>query len=376
MSREPFFEFVNIAAGAKHYAIVTSEGEMVLLGSNRHGQLGLPKDHDPRAGPPSELEGSPIFYGGRDLWLGEDWMVNDVRCGGGFSIFFRKGAPMYICVGDNQYGQLGAGFKGSEGAAGLIGVRTDADSWSQDADDSRITKRAAGGIADVTCGFNHTLFLMTDNAIFACGSNLWGELGTQCTTSPFHPVEVSYFKERAIHIVQIAAGNTFSLFLSQEGRVFGCGLSKHGQVPINEFEPTPLLILRPGADVQKRIRIKRIACAGDLAVFISHHNEIIVQGSLTGFGFSSPSPRTHFVRQTAVIEASGDGRVPDVVDVRCAASTVVVTYSNGLIAAFGSNTEGQIATRMKGSMNVAPALYTDEVEVVSVPVSRRCRCPK
>ena len=71
-----------------------------------------------------------------------------------------------------------------------------------------------------------------------CGSNEYGELGFSKPEKVSTPTAISFHH----HIVQVSCGVFYTLLLTKEGKVFGMGNNKYGQLGIghkvNECYPT------------------------------------------------------------------------------------------------------------------------------------------
>jgi alpha-tubulin suppressor-like RCC1 family protein len=75
-------------------------------------------------------------------------------------------------------------------------------------------------VKDISTGYSHSLFLTVEGLIYGTGRNDLGQLGdgTRTTRSIFAPVAVNI-----PNIVKISSGAYFSIFLTQEGKIFGFG---------------------------------------------------------------------------------------------------------------------------------------------------------
>uniref|UniRef100_A0A6P6XYK4 Ultraviolet-B receptor UVR8-like n=1 Tax=Dermatophagoides pteronyssinus TaxID=6956 RepID=A0A6P6XYK4_DERPT len=84
----------------------------------------------------------------------------------------------------------------------------------------------------IACGWRHSLALTNNNQIYSWGRNDSGQLGLGDTNERKKPTLVS-FPDGSIDcpIKNIVAGQLHSLFLFEDGQIFGCG---YGQHPIND----------------------------------------------------------------------------------------------------------------------------------------------
>ncbi|RNF16520.1 uncharacterized protein Tco025E_05203 [Trypanosoma conorhini] len=391
---EPFYDIRCGAAGHRHVALMTREGNLITFGDNRHGQTAAPRQDRPQRPRQHEAEAQNAHsrtLGGKSQVSDPGWAPlyidlngafssgrQSVSCGSNYTLVYQPGGRRVIAFGNNHVGQLGVGHKSQIDGEKGFAAWNPTDTWWGD---------GGGLIRGIVCGFNHTVLQLTCGSLLSFGSNTWGELGIGSTVSPMQPTRLRYFESKGIEIAKVAAGNSFSLFLSSEGRVYGCGATNAGQLPPNEFEPVPVPLTRSfqhGAHSggAKLIRIKDIACVGSMAVFLSSKNELLVQGALPDYGFQISAPRFEMVNQqpaldyfrsrlpTAVAAPWGDGGF-DVDRLVQGPSTLLVIYRNGCVAGLGANTEGQLQSIRKSwkgkEVNLARAFAADELFPVLVP---------
>lgn len=412
---EPFYDIAHAASGHKHVAMVTREGNLISIGDNHYGQTGAlnaegAEEEAAADGPAGRGRAALSGAGGSaatavprtsavvadldPLYIdldgafpqGNPDVTTRVSCGSNFTLLYQCGGRRVIAFGNNHMGQLGAGHKHRiDGVRGFTEWDPNAAWWP--ADRTCVLQR-------VVCGFNHAVAQLTDGGLYAFGCNNWGELGIGCTDSPMCPTRIAFFEQRGLHVAQVALGNSFTLFLTREGRVYGCGATNGGQLPPNSFDPVPIPLTRsfqkyasgetPGgvgvsADgTPKLIRVKAIACVGMLAVFASAKNELLIQGSLPEYGVAIPSPRFAEVDQTSALKhfraRVGPDRTAtdyDIAELIGGPSTLLVRYRNGCVAALGANTEGQLHNVTKvlngKPINLAPAFKVNELFPMFVP---------
>ena len=84
-------------------------------------------------------------------------------------------------------------------------------------------------ITEISGVCHHVIALSDSNRVFGCGSNKFGQIGLQKEIK-----RVSEFTEflslRNNKILHVCAGNSHSLFLSENGQSFGCGTNGCGQL--------------------------------------------------------------------------------------------------------------------------------------------------
>lgn len=328
-----------VAAGARHMAFLTAEGHLILVGSNKHGQVGQPLHGQ------EVLETQPFFY---DMGFPPEEQPDNIVCGSNYNLAYRAGTRHAVAIGSNTFGQLGVGNKDThDNTCGFVEWDANASWWHG-------TK---AGIKKVACGYNHTLILLEDGSVFSCGSNLTGELGIGNDTSPMVPTPISYFAENDIHVHDLVAGNAFSLFLAEDGRVFGCGTSRQAALPFNSVVPKLVPVIRPGGTLL--MRVKKIGCSGDAVCFVTYKNEVFFRGKLPNYGVEMrgemlqvfpPKPKAGGENV-----ASGDLVVEHVVG---RGESMFLALRDGAIWGFGGNGEGQIHVS-EGAMNLAQGVYRE-----------------
>lgn len=77
---------------------------------------------------------------------------------------------------------------------------------------------------DVSCGLNHTLVRTAEQKCYAFGNGIYGQLGVGSNKNSAYPLQV-----RIEGVVEIAAGENFSLFLKEDG-LYGTGDNSSGQI--------------------------------------------------------------------------------------------------------------------------------------------------
>lgn len=407
---ESDWNFVAVAAGSRHIALLTAEGHLVLIGSNKHGQIGRDTSE-------TIPENEPQFF---DFgWAcPETEAPNALACGTNYTIAYRRGGdrPRAVVVGFNNAGQLGLGHK--EILDNLDGVpewRHDASWWASSSSSSLTSSSPAASastppaqIEHIECGYNHTLMFLRDGRVFACGTNQWGELGLGrgITDSPMHPEPLPFFassssssstsssssarqppQQAEVKVKQCSAGNSFSLFLSEEGRVFGCGSGSRGQLPFATQEPTVVPVSRDSRP--RLIRIGAISAGGDHTVLVSAvktKKKKKSRKSNDGANSSAFADDDAATEQAAEVTASGGeifflGSLPDVgvidasgamreisrgdavapfLHMKSHGSSTVIVDGDGNLWGLGSNTEGQLGVWKEANKNVGADEDGDE----------------
>ena len=85
----------------------------------------------------------------------------------------------------------------------------------------------------VACGVHHCVFVDHEAALWTFGYNYYGQLGFGDTVCRYNPEKLIHFQRK----IQFAsAGAYFTLVLDEDGNVWACGTNEFGQLGSNSFE--------------------------------------------------------------------------------------------------------------------------------------------
>jgi len=191
-------------------------------------------------------------------------------------------------------------------------------------------------IVTVACGRNHTLALSDQGEVYAWGGTKTGAQGTGKRGSEPKPTLVHSVADS--NIVQIASGEDFSLFLTEEGHMYSCGASDFGQSGhgrSNRYIISPTLLRG-----MKKHKIVRIACGQYHAVCVSD------KGDVFSWGFNKDGQLgqgDNFHRHTPSQVFFSDIVEGKATDVACGGGHSGVVFNNGeSVYIFGRGRCGQI----------------------------------
>ena len=163
-------------------------------------------------------------------FFNSDFTVRDVAAGHGFSLFAatsKKSSHSVFGTGVNTYNQIGwQEFGGSRLTVLIEPVPVHVPLSSN----QRVEKVAAG-----RC---HSLVLANPGSdVFSFGLNVNGQLGRRIMEKE------DYSKSAFVHhvaipeqVIDIICGQDHSLFLTQKGSVYACGLGADGQTGLGHFQ--------------------------------------------------------------------------------------------------------------------------------------------
>jgi hypothetical protein len=235
-----------VASGADHIIVVTRSGELVAMGDNSHGQLGLGKEpvEMPRCDEPTLIPAKLPAKAKR------------AACGAAHSVVVLEDGSC-MSFGDDRNLQLGLRPMTIKEMKSKITRR----STPQPVE--LLRKRR---VVDVACGGGgveggHTIFLTRDDEgdeLYGCGYGRWGALGGKAYTHIDEPKAISTLsklrqwdetQKRVVNIrVQaLACGERHTAVLLASGNAFVWGWNDHGQLGTGSLAGThtPQLVKSP-----------------------------------------------------------------------------------------------------------------------------------
>ena len=202
-------EWVAVTAASYNTLALKRDGTLWSWGLNDYGQLGR-GTADVVASP------TPLQVGRR-----HDWAA--VSAGYGDSFALRTDGTLWAWGNNSDFGgNLGLGMGGRVTWAGITVPR---DRWSP---------RRVGHADDwvgVYAGFQHSVATKKDGSLWGWGSNYYGGLGPQGSTSiDAVPTAVGSGKGW----VTAAAGGDFSLAMKEDGSLWATGLNMYGSLGLGD----------------------------------------------------------------------------------------------------------------------------------------------
>ncbi|KAL9263275.1 Ultraviolet-B receptor UVR8-like protein [Drosera capensis] len=186
----------------------------------------------------------------------------------------------------------------------------------------------SAGNMQIKTGRYHTL-LLNNSSVYSCGSSLCGVLGHGPETTQCVAFNRIIFPSSA-PVVQVSASHNHAVFVTQFGEVFTCGDNASfccGQ------QDTGRLIFRPKlVEALHGIPCKQVAAGLSFTMFLTREGSVYTCGANThgqlghGDAVDSPTPK--------IIEALGD--VGSVVQIAAGPSYALAVTSDGTVYSFGS----------------------------------------
>jgi len=200
---------VQVAAGVSHSLAVTDNGDVYSFGFGSNGRLG----HGD-----TDSQTTPKLIDALD-----NLNIVQVAAGSVHSLALTDDGDVYS-VGRSNFGQLGHGDEAQENTPKLIDAL----------DSPNIVQVAAGSV--------HSLAVTDDGDVYSFGFGNNGRLGHGDTDQQNTPKLIDALDSPSI--VQVAAGNVHSLALTDDGDVYSVGASSSGQLGHGDTDQqnTPKLI--------------------------------------------------------------------------------------------------------------------------------------
>jgi alpha-tubulin suppressor-like RCC1 family protein len=290
------------------------------------------------------------YQTGRTLNINDRFVVNNNATGATSNLYvyryFNQGT--FAC-GYNAYGQLGV--HATSTANRFIPTQV----------------LNISGITQVSAGELHSLFLKSDGAVFACGTNISGRLGVTSVTTDtavrFIPTQVlNYSGGTGTYIsgiTQIAGGSSHSLFLRSDGAVFACGWNTSGQLGVHvsdtadRFIPTQVLNYSGGTGTYIS-GITQIAGGGSHSLFLKSDGAVFACGynDYGQLGVHATSTAARFIPTQVLNYSGGTGTyISGITQIAGGGSHSLFRRSDGAVFACGWNYYGQLGVHATSTAN-------------------------
>ena len=266
-----FSNVTKASAGHDHSLFLTSDGHVYSCGWNSLGNLGL--GNTDKQLTPTLIE---RYYDSDYISHTYDRItITKISAGDSHSLFLTRDGQVYSC-GLNNDGQLGLGTSGNgnkELSPKLITTYYGNNGVTTNYETIEIDK--------ISTSHYHSLFLTRDGQVYSCGQNDWGQLGLGTSGSGSEkssPTLIETYSTdsesdnySSIVITKISAGHYHNLFLTSNNQVFSCGYNDWGQLGLNSNEDkikTPRLI-----QITSDTEISEISCRGNHSLFLESYGD-------------------------------------------------------------------------------------------------------
>ncbi|MBN8458912.1 MAG: choice-of-anchor D domain-containing protein [Verrucomicrobia bacterium] len=343
---------VAVSAGGSHSLALCSDGTVVAWGSNSYGQLGdntttnrsVPVAVNTAIGV-SALAGKTVVA---------------VAAGGTFSLALCSDG-IVVAWGYNYRGQLGDGSITNRSVPTAVNTATGGSAL------------AGKTVVAVAAGGAHSLALCTDGTVAAWGANGRGQLGTGGYTDGLLPLAVSKSSGSSAlagkTVVSVAAGQTHSLARCSDGTVAAWGSNSAGELgnnsTIDRFAPVAVNAVS-GVSAIFGKTVVALAAGGNFSLALCS------DGIVVAWGYNHPGQLgdgsiTNRSVPTAVNTTTGGSALAGktVVAVEAGSTHSLARCSDGTVAAWGFNGQGQLGNNSVTDWSVPVAVTVTGDSVLS-----------
>ena len=245
-----------------------------------------------------------------------------------------------VAWGEGYYGQLGNNHTTDSHAAvdvdmsGVLSGRT---------------------VIALAAGYDHSLALCSDGTLAAWGSNSIGQLGNNSTTSSPVPVAVSAAGVLAGKtVVAMATGNYHSLALCSDGTLAAWGYNSSGQLGSNITDYSTVPVAVNTAGVLSGKTVTAVSAGATHSLVLCSDGTLAAWGSNVYGQLGNDSTTNSFVPVT--VNTSGVLSGKTVIALAAGENHCLALCSDGTLAAWGSNNDGQLGNNSTADSHVPVAV--------------------
>ncbi|KAH9530355.1 RCC1 and BTB domain-containing protein 2 [Dermatophagoides farinae] len=167
-----------------------------------------------------------------------------IACGRGHLLLLRQDGHVFA-MGDNEFGQITGDKESSYESMINTGIEN---------------------VKLVACGMGHSIVVTNSSEIYSWGDNFFGQLGLGDQNDRNTPCLVTFPNDDSVdtRIKDIVAGSKHSLFLLENGQLWGCGSNYDGELGLGYDLGRTKLTKLPFENVQQ------IACSKDHNLSLAH----------------------------------------------------------------------------------------------------------
>jgi alpha-tubulin suppressor-like RCC1 family protein len=230
--------FASVAAGATHSLALGLDGKLWAWGANSEGQLGN--------GATSNSTIPIVIGGGYRAMAASSSQTFAIKSDGNLWAWGANSGGQLgdgSTTGSTSPKWIGSGYRSvAAGTYTTVAVKSDGGLWSWGVEDplyqlifgtrlysspnSLVPKLIGSGFSSVAMGGDHIAALKSDGSLWTLGSNLYGQLGDESTTS------TSVLKPIGGGFVAVSAGSQHTVALKSDGNLWAWGNNSLGQLGV------------------------------------------------------------------------------------------------------------------------------------------------
>jgi alpha-tubulin suppressor-like RCC1 family protein len=338
--------FTKTAAGNNHSLFLRDDGKVFACGYNLYGQLGDGTSGTDRL--------TPIAISTTNI--GTSLPIIEISTGNLHSLFLRSDGKVFAC-GYNNAGQLGVGYQGTNISTPTAILTTNIGT--------------SFPITAISAGKDHSLFLRSDGKVYACGYNLYGQLGNGTDADQNTPIAISTTNiGTSLPITAIAAGWSHSLFLRSDGKVFACGRNNFGQLgdgTVGTNRLTPIAILT--TNIGTSLPITAISAGIEHSLFLRSDGKVFACGRNSEGQLGDGTSGTDRLTPIAILTTNIGTSLPIIAIATSFSNNSLFLRNDGKVFACGNNNAGQLGDGTVGTNRLTPIAISTTNIGTSLPIS-------
>lgn len=336
-------DIIQVAAGNNYSLALKYDGTVLSWGDNNYGSLG--RDDTISNCIPSQVvdvNGSPLTD------------VVAIAAGGLHGLALKSDGTVWS-FGYNVHGELGIGTENGKDVTYL-------EYASQVVDANNIPIE---GIIQIEAGTYHSLALTSEGKIYAWGLGNYGRLGSGGEGNKYGAIVV---KNNTVYndltgIKAIGVGAFHSMAVADDGTVYAWGRNNCGQLGNNTMEESLLPIQVVDADGSLLENITSVSGGESHSLALSADGKVYAWGSDTSGQLGTDSTETISYVPVLVDSylGSSDEYLSNVVSISVAVNTNMILTSDNNIYAWGANSYDQFAIESSGIATIPVKAYTGKI---------------
>ncbi|MGV3662890.1 MAG: choice-of-anchor D domain-containing protein [Prosthecobacter sp.] len=321
---------VSVAAGYHHNLALSSDGTLAAWGYNHQGQLG--NSSTAQSAVPVAVNTSGVLSGKTVIAVATGREHSLALCSDG----------TLAAWGGNGYGQLGNNSTTQSSVP--VAVNTSG-------------VLAGKMVVAVAAGLSHSVALCSDGTLAAWGYNSEGRLGNNSTTNSSVPVAVNTSGLLSGKTaIAVAAGNSHNLALCSDGTLAAWGSNYSGQLGNNGPTQSTVPVAVNTSGVLSGKTLVSVAAGGFHSMALCSDGTLAAWGD-NFYGQLGNNSTTHSTVPVAV-NTSGVLAGKTTVSVAAGENHSEALCSDGTLAAWGLNIEGQLGNNSTTDSSVPVAVRT------------------
>jgi len=189
----------------------------------------------------------------------------------------------------------------------------------------------------VKCGFNHTICLSAEGALYSWGFGKDGALGQGNFDSLSSPKKIDFFTTNQIKIEKIASGMNFCLALSADKKLYAWGKNEFGQLGCGN-KTQQIKLSTPQLVPLHNIKVDKIFAGEDHCALISEDNEAFIWG----FGLDGRLANKKKANSNTPIKIELEGKSVKFAKVACGGHHTAMLTENGDLYMCGNGRDGEL----------------------------------